>query len=180
MLLNIFQQLENELIDGCKKNGHPFRFFSFGTYAEKFPSLRTVVLRKVQDDLSLIFYADVRSEKIRQIQANLNCCALFYHPGKMIQVKVEGIAEINSEDIDLEEIWKSIPNHSKKDYTTISDPGSKLNQPEDVQYLDRSNNFCTITIKPQRFEYLKIGHPNHTRAEFIKDNLDWKGQFLVP
>lgn len=176
----IFQQIKNELVNGSVKKGHPFKYFAFGTVEDNNPRLRTVVLRKVYPDMTLLFYTDERSKKVAQIQNENRVCALFYHPKKLIQVQIEGLAHIQENPEMLRRIWQNIPPSSKKDYTSVFPPGLPINGHENVEYLSDQHHFCMIEIIPQRIEYLRLKRPNHIRLEFIKKDNDWKGNFLVP
>ncbi|UOY05926.1 pyridoxamine 5'-phosphate oxidase family protein [Muricauda sp. SCSIO 64092] len=176
----IFQQIKNELINGSVKKGHPFKYFALGTLSGNIPCQRTVVLRKVQPNLQLLFYTDKRSPKVEQIHRNNTVSALFYHPKKMIQLQVEGKADIKENPEMLRKIWKSIPAKSRKDYTTVLPPGIKIDQPDGIEYLTESDHFCMVEIQPTRIEYLKLKQPYHLRVEFLKMEGEWSGTFLIP
>ncbi len=177
----IFEQLKNELVNGASKKGHPFRYFSLATTnAANEPQLRTVVLRKVSQDLELFFYTDYRSNKINQLVANESVAALFYHSKKLMQVQIQGKAEIVKDDARIKSLWNGIPLNSRKDYTTIKAPGSSLKNSEEVDYLLEKNHFCVIKIVPASIEYLRLQRPNHIRVRFNQKSNEWNGQFLVP
>lgn len=176
----ILQQIKNELINGSVKKGHPFKYFTLGTLSGQIPRQRTVVLRKVQPGLNLLFYTDKRSAKVKQIQANNTVSALFYHPKNMIQLQLEGKANVKQNPEMLRKIWKSIPAKAKKDYTSVLPPGVKTENPEELEYLTEQNYFCMVEIQPTRIEYLKLKQPYHLRVEFLKTDGDWSGTFLIP
>lgn len=177
----LFEQLKMELVNGFSKKGHPFRYFTLATIDKKgTPQQRTVVLRKANPELELLFYTDRRSHKIQQIVANDTVSALFYHPKKLLQLKIEGIAKIMNDDRIIESLWSGIPLKSRKDYITQHAPGSLLNVPDEVDYLNNENHFCIVRIIPGKIEYLRLKRPNHLRVLFTKETSDWKGSFLVP
>ena len=176
----IFQQLKNELVNGSIKKGHPFKFFTFGTVSGKKPVSRTVVLRKTHPDLRLVFYTDERSEKVKQLLSNNQVASVFYHPKKLLQLQIAGVAKIITDPESISTIWKTIPSHSKKDYTTASAPGSQITNPDDVEYLSGNHHFCMVEIVPHTIEYLRLKRPNHIRVKFVREKEQWKGQFLVP
>lgn len=179
MIEDIIQLIRNELVKGCSKKGHPFRYFTFITAQNNIPSARTVVLRKVEPDFELVFYTDKRSKKIEHIKQNPNSSALFYHPKKLLQINLSGVAVIEKDNAFLEELWNSIPENSKKDYTTSRPPGTSIKSPDRIEYTD-VNNFCVLRIKISKIEYLQLKRPNHIRAAFEYKNGTWSGQFLVP
>lgn len=176
----ILQQIKNELINGSVKRGHPFKYFSLGTLSGQIPQQRTVVLRKVQPNLKLLFYTDKRSAKVQQIETNNTVSALFYHPKKMVQIQIEGKADIKENPEMLRKIWKSIPEKSKRDYTSILPPGVETEHPDNLEYLTENNHFCMVEIQPYRIEYLKLKQPHHLRVKFIKSGKDWNGSYLIP
>jgi pyridoxine/pyridoxamine 5'-phosphate oxidase len=177
----LFEQLKSELVNGCSKKGHPFRYFTFATNDKNnIPQQRTVVLRKVNPELELLFYTDRRSNKIEQLLANNTVSALFYHPKKLLQLKIEGTAKIINDAKIIKSLWSGIPLKSRKDYTTQYAPGSLLKNPDEVDYLSDENHFCIVRIIPRKIEYLRLKRPNHIRAVFKKENTNWNSDFLVP
>ncbi len=181
MTENFFNELEEELQQGATQKDHPFRYGTLATIGlGSSPRLRTIVLREVSEDLKLVFYTDRRSKKIGHIKENNSVSLLFYHPEKLWQLKIEGRAKIVSDTEKVKKYWSGIALKSRKDYTTISAPGSPISNPDNVAYLDDKNYFCMVEIEPFKIEYLKLNEPNHLRVLFSKEDGRWKGGFLVP
>jgi pyridoxamine 5'-phosphate oxidase len=181
MTQQFLDEAKDELQKSLVKKGHPFRYFTLATVGlDKMARLRTVVLRKITQDLKLIFYTDRRSKKITHITENSKVSLLFYHPKLMLQLKIEGKARIVSDEDVLKTYWNGIQPNSRKDYITQQAPGSTLKSPDKVEYLDEGNYFCIVEIEPFKIEYLKLKRPNHLRVRFSKDNDKWDGEFLVP
>ena len=176
----ILQDIKKELIKGHTKRGHPFRYFSFGTSKNNIPQQRTVVLRKILPDFTLLVYTDLRSQKIEEIEQNISVSALFYHPKKLIQIKITATTEIVVDKKELKLFWGNISEKSRKDFTTSQPPGSKVNSPEQVDYTSDKNHFCILKLKPTKIEYLKLTRPNHIRIEYTKVDEEFIGEFLVP
>lgn len=176
-----FQELTDELHKGATKNGHPFRYGTLATTGLGASArLRTIILRKVSEDLELVFYTDRRSKKITHIKEKNTVSLLLYHPQILLQLKIEGRADVVSDSEALKNYWSGISPKSRKDYTTVSPPGSPVSHPDTVEYLEDKNHFCIVEIEPFKIEYLKLKRPNHLRILFSKDNGEWNGQFLVP
>lgn len=176
-----FQELEDELKKGISKKGHPFRYCTLGTVGLGTSArLRTMVLRKVCEDLKLVFYTDRRSKKIGHIKENNTVSLLFYHPKKLVQLKIEGRATLISDAEELKKCWDGVGPANKKDYTTSSVPGSPISNPDNVEYLENKNHFAIVEIEPSKIEYLKLKQPNHLRILFSKEDGEWNGAFLVP
>ncbi len=181
MIDHFFEELKDHLHKGVHKKGHPFRYSVLGTIGlNQEPALRTIVIRQVSNDLSLRFYTDYRSNKLKQIQKNNQISLLFYHPKQLLQVKVEGTASIITDQETLQKYWSGVQPSSRKDYITSEPPGSLISNPDKVEYLEDENHFTIVEIKPTRIEYLKLKRPNHIRIQFIKTGDAWQGKFLVP
>lgn len=176
-----FEELKTELQQGTSKKGHPFRYFTLATVGlGAMARLRTVVLRRTTDDLKLVFYTDRRSKKIGHIQENNAVSLLFYHPKKLLQLKIEGKAEIITDPDILQKYWSGVQPKSRKDYTTVSTPGKPISNPDEVEYLEDRNHFTIVEVIPQKIEYLKLKRPNHLRILYSKEDGNWDGQFLTP
>tara|TARA_R110002051_G_scaffold226875_2_gene289417 strand:+ start:86 stop:631 length:546 start_codon:yes stop_codon:yes gene_type:complete len=181
MTTKIFDDLKKELEIGLTEKGHPFRYCTLGTVGlDKMARLRTIVLRAINKDLKLTFFTDKRSKKIIHITENNKVSALFYHPEKSIQLKIEGIATVIKDQKTLQGYWTTIPAHSKKEYTTSSAPGSIIKSNDEIEYLNEDNYFCLVHIEPYKIEYLKLDQPNHIRVRFSLKNEKWNGEYLVP
>lgn len=176
-----WDELSQEILKSVEKNGHPFKYFTLGTTdLSGRPQLRTVVLREATKDLGLRFYTDSRSIKIEHIRNNNTVSLLFYHPEKLLQLRIQGKATIIDHPETVLKYWKEIPLKSRKDYITMSAPGSPIKNPDEVEYLKNENFFCIVDIEPYQIEYLKLKRPNHIRVLFRKEEKEWEGKFLVP
>ncbi|WP_291960710.1 pyridoxamine 5'-phosphate oxidase family protein [Maribacter sp.] len=181
MIDSFFEELSTELHNGVTEKGHPFRFITMATVGnETTARLRTVVLREVNKDLRLTIYTDSRTQKIKHIAQNNQVSFLLYHPEKMLQLKVEGTAEMATNLERLKSTWQNIQPNSRKDYITETSPGTTIKNPDHVEYVEDKNYFSIIDIFPTKIEYLKLKRPNHIRALFTKTDNNWKGEFLVP
>ena len=174
------EEAKQELVHGHSKKRHPFRYFTLSTIEDGQPKQRTVVLRKTLPDSSLVFYTDHRTQKIKDIQKNPKFSALFYHPKKLLQIRVEGKAELITDAADIATYWHTVQQASRKDYTTNIAPGTQIKNPDNVDYNPDENYFCPVKLIPTSIEYLRLTRPNHIRILFDKVNEDWSGEFLVP
>lgn len=181
MTTTFFEELKDQIHKGVHEKGHPFRFGVLGTVDSKHTaSLRTVVIRNVSDTLNLTFYTDARSNKLVHIKENNQVSLLFYNPDQLLQIKVEGLASIISDEAILKKYWSGIPPNLRKDYTTQIAPGSSISNPNKVECLKKENHFCMVEIEPFSIEYLKLNTPYHTKVQFSKKENIWHGEFLVP
>lgn len=181
MKATFFNELQEELLKGATDNGHPFRYCTLATVGlDNIARLRTIVLRKTTEDLLLTFYTDKRSKKVIHIKENNKVSLLFYHPEKLMQIRIEGLAIVNNDIKSKKLLWDSIPEASRKDYTTSEAPGKEIKDPDVIDYLKDEDHFCVVEVHPFKIEYLKLKRPNHIRVRYSKTNNGWEGDFLVP
>ena len=181
MKSTFFKELKEELQKGATQTGHPFRYCTLATVGlDNIARLRTIVLRKATDELMLTFFTDKRSKKITHIKENKKVSLLFYHPEKLMQLRIEGLAIVNNDVNSKKLLWDAVPEESKRDYTTSEAPGKEIKNPDIIEYLNDEHHFCVVEIHPFKIEYLKLKRPNHIRVRYSKEESDWEGQFLVP
>ena len=174
------EEAMRELVNGHSKKRHPFRYFVLATNENGKPRQRTVVLRKTLLDSSLVIYTDKRTQKIKDIQNNSEFSALFYDSKKLLQIRVEGKAELITDKQQIATYWQTVQDSSKKDYTTNRAPGTLIKNPDDVGYESKENYFCPVKLIPNSIEYLRLKRPNHLRVLFSRVGTNWSGEFLVP
>ena len=174
------EEAMRELVNGHSKKRHPFRYFVLATNENGKPRQRTVVLRKTLLDSSLVIYTDKRTQKIKDIQNNSEFSALFYDSKKLLQIRIEGKAELITDKQQIATYWQTVQESSKKDYTTNRAPGTSIKNPDDVGYEPKENYFCPVKLIPNTIEYLRLKRPNHLRVLFSRNDIDWSGEFLVP
>jgi general stress protein 26 len=181
MSVIFFNELREELQKGAMEKGHPCRYGALGTVGlDKLARLRMVVVRKISDDLKVTIFTDARSKKVGHIKENNRVSLLFYHPAKLLQIRLEGLATIEKDPGLLERAWQEIPKEARTDYTTKDAPGSSISEDGTVEYLTDSDHFCILEIHPFKIDYLKLKRPEHIRIRYSKKGNQWKGEFLVP
>lgn len=174
------EEAKRELVYGHAKKRHPFKYFTLATIENGTPRQRTVVLRKTLTDLSLVFFTDKRTQKVIEIQQNPSCSALFYNPKKLLQLRIQGTAELITDTAQIATYWHTVQQASKKDYTTSIAPGTPIKNPDAVSYSYEEHHFCPVKIVPNSIEFLQLKRPNHLRVLFTKEQEGWSGEFLVP
>ena len=177
----IFDKIKSELKKGARKKGHYFRYFTLATIGvDKFARLRLVALRNVSEDLKLTFFTDKRTKKVLHIKENNRVSLLFYHHKKMIQLRIEGIAEVNKDQFKIKKSWDAIPDKSRRDYISKEAPGSTLEHKEALEFLKEGDYFSIVEIEPFRIEYLRLKRSGHTKIKFQKTASGWSSEYLVP
>jgi pyridoxamine 5'-phosphate oxidase len=178
----IWKEVIEELQASVKQANHPFKFATLATLGlERLPRLRTIKIREFDpESLQITFYTDSRSKKILHIKENNKVSMLLYHPDSLLQLRLEGLAIRERDDEVLGEHWSRVDRKAQKDYTTVCAPGTEIQHPEKIEYLEEDAYFTMVYILPYKVEYLKLKRPNHLRVRYSKRDGIWKSDFLVP
>ena len=178
---NYFEELKTELRAGAENREHSFHYFVLGTEGvDHMVRQRIIVLRNFGDDLKLSFFTDYRSKKVTHIRENNRVSLLFYDPANLLQLRIEGLASISRDRAVIESHWENLEDPNRKAYTTATAPGTVLENPEVLEFLDKDNYFCLVDVEPFKIEYLKLAAPNHLRVHYKKKGDHWEGSFLTP
>lgn len=180
--MNLLEIAKQELIRSNADYRHPFKLMTLATIdaSTGYPQVRTVVKRHIDSLFSVLIYTDSRSPKMAQIKSNNLISAIWYHPKKKLQVRMDCIAHIVEEDSQLyqDHLLKVKQSKSVEDYTTSLAPGTEFSGFE-VEHRDKIH-FSLIQLNPTRIEVLKLSSEAHQRASYINVNGQWKESILVP
>lgn len=172
-----------ELRKGTVQKKHPFRNVVFSTVDEKHPKSRWVVFRKLTENQRFLIFTDLRSNKTEEIRNNSSCSLLFYNNRQGLQIRVEGVALLHSQDDLTNKYWVGVQGNGLKSYSTVLPPGSSIaKKDEGNQWLDEptSRYFTVLEIIPNYIDVLQLGRESHIRAEFKRIGNDWTGTYVVP
>lgn len=176
-----FDELKSELEKGAVEKGHPFRYFTLATVGvDHMVRQRTLVLRKVSQDLLLTFFTDYRSKKIMHIHENSRVSLLFYNADELMQLRIDGLASIDRNEEAIKKYWRDIKESNRKAYMASIAPGTELASPDLLEYLNEDNYFCAVDVRPFKIEYLKLKDPDHIRVNYSLTEGFWDGKYLVP
>ena len=181
-MLEPFQiiKLEWENINlGIQKAKHDYHSFIFSTVLKNSPDSRTVILRDFDENKPAIwFHSDRRSKKILHLEENENVSALFYDKSRKVQLRINGIADIEEDIEHNKKIWDSMRPESKLCYMGPYAPSQKISQYEpntlekSAHDLDKEDEhlglsrFCRIRITIKKLDWLKLDYKGHQRLEF--------------
>ena len=181
-MLEPFQIINSEWENinlGIQKAKHDYHSFIFSTVSKNSPDSRTVILRDFDEDKPAIwFHSDRRSKKILQLEENKNVSALFYDKSRKVQLRINGLGDIEEDVEHNKKIWDSMRPESKLCYMGPYAPSQKINQFEpntlkkSAHDLDKEDEhlglsrFCRIRIKIKKLEWLKLDYKGHQRLEF--------------
>ena len=158
---------------------HPFRYFMLSTVNEKNqPKCRMVVLRGFdKNQMAFSIFTDTRSQKVAHLERNPEAQLLFYDARRLKQIVVSAKLKRHDKEPD---VFKSLPEHTKKDYSTVLPPGSRVESPTEVHYDDEKYFFSKLTFYAYKIEVLQLQRPQHLRCVFQKNEAQWDGIFLTP
>ena len=181
-MLDPFQIIKSEWKNiklGIQKAKHDYHSFVFSTVSKNSPDSRTVILRDFDEHKPAIwFHSDIRSKKILHLEENENVSALFYDKSRKVQLRINGIADIEDDIEHNKKIWHSMRPESKLCYMGPYAPSQKINQFEpntlkkSAHDLDKKDEhlglsrFCRIRIKIKKLDWLKLDYKGHQRLEF--------------
>ena len=181
-MLDPFQIIKSEWENinlGIQKAKHDYHSFVFSTVSKNNPDSRTVILRNFDEHQPAIwFHSDIRSKKILHLKENEKVSALFYDKSRKVQLRINGIADIEEDIEHNKRIWDSMRPESKLCYMGPYAPSQKINQFEpntlkkSAHDLDKKDEhlglsrFCRIRIKIKKLDWLKLDYKGHQRLEF--------------
>ena len=181
-MLEPFQIIKSEWKNinlGIQKAKHDYHSFVFSTVLKNSPNSRTVILRDFDENKPAIwFHSDRRSKKILHLEENENVSALFYDKSRKVQLRINGIADIEEDIEHNKKIWDSMRPESKLCYMGPYAPSQKISQFEpntlkkSAHDLDKEDEhlglsrFCRIRIKIKKLDWLKLDYKGHQRLEF--------------
>lgn len=190
ILKRIWKHLDLGVID----SKHPFHTPVFGTDSVDSPSIRVVVLRRFwRKPAALAFHTHLGSPKVEQIKNNPNVSWLFYHVEEKFQVRVNGVAEIHTDDELVEEQWAATGVFSRRCYvgeapTQISKKPTH-GMPKDLAKRNPTpeeseagrENFAVITSTINSIDCLELDVHGHRRSLFVwNEDGELETKWLTP
>lgn len=166
----LWQRLQNARNEG----GDPLLTPALATLGAHYPQQRSVVLRKVdENERSLYFFTDARSEKVTELRANPNAALHFYHHPEKLQLRFNGRVNILRSGALRDRFFAEVQKEELVSYGTERPPGAHISQPEaDYMVLDSlaERHFCVLQFQAQRLEALQLNGDHHYRVEFLYEN----------
>lgn len=181
----------NEAVSDAVSPLHVAVLASLGTEG---PEARSVILRALgQAPLSLTIWTDIRSGKVAEISASPAVSLVLYDPRRDIQLRLKGRAEIISDSVRLDGLWRSASLASRRAYLAVASPGACLDAPHsalpdgldnalptDEQVEAGRQNFAAVDIKLIALDLLILGRHGHRRAMMTPQADGFSGQWCVP
>ena len=143
---------------------------------------RTMVLRKViKEALELQFHTDTRSNKIEEIVENNLGAIIVYDITTKVQLRIEAKFKILEDSSVIGERWSNMKNMSKECYAVSVAPGTELQDPERLEFMDSGkHNFTILSAKVLKMEWLYLCYKGNRRASFDYRHGESVKSWLVP
>ena len=178
---------------GCMKGKEPFHTFVLATNSGLGVDLRTVVLRKVDEDERLIFFhTDIRAAKVEQLEKTEESAILFYDPAKRIQLRIKAKATFHTTDQIADKLWAETRLSARKYYLSEKPPGAQLNNcydslPTHLHGFDPEKeeselgrlNFLVVSLKITQMDWLFLCSQGHKRAKIDYEDNDFKSSSWI-
>jgi pyridoxamine 5'-phosphate oxidase len=138
------------------------------------PRARVLILRGCDVAAgTLRFNTDRRTEKFAELGRDPRVSLTGYDAGAKIQIRVEGLASLHTDDVVADAAWQASRQFSRICYGTAPAPGTLLGEggdfalpSEDAEITAGRANFSTVVITVQTLEWLYLAHAGHRRARF--------------
>lgn len=181
--MNHAEEIWKTLVRATVDKKHPWRVVGFSTASPQGAQVRSVILRTTDiQNNRLLFYTDRRSQKVSDIQHDKRVALLFWNPKNNTQLRVCGNAGIETSEDIVNSHWARVPDHARKDYATLSAPGTVEAAGSHALLLESARmNFSLVWVDVHDFECLELKREGHSRTKWQRDaNGIWQAVKLVP
>ncbi|MEY3186502.1 MAG: hypothetical protein RL675_326, partial [Bacteroidota bacterium] len=129
------------LSDAVGDRKHPMRTMVVGSVSGSMAQIRTIVLRKVeQEERKIYFHTDIRSSKIDDIQATGQLSWLAYDPTQRTQIRLCGATILHHGDAIAQAQWNLTQHHSRRNYLLPEGSGKKHSEDFKIRH-DKLSDF---------------------------------------
>ncbi len=152
------------------------------------PRLRTVILRGADpENWTLRFHTDRRSDKVRELGEDHRISLLAYDPGAKIQIRVEGVAKVHTDDAVADAAWGASRSFSQICYGSAPAPGQAIANGGAFSLPDQTDdvaqgraNFAAVQLSVASLEWLYLAHAGHRRARYMRTAEGAESTWLAP
>lgn len=161
---------------------HGYHLLSFATIGpDSYPECRTLVLRNVDASLRAIHvYADVRSPKVAQLQADPRVTLLFYDPVSRLQVRCRATATTHIEEDIAHAAWVALPTTSKSMYAALASPGQVVpvhpSMPMTSEIVEpvAFRHFAVVACYVNEMDVLELNREQNRRSLLRWNGENWE------
>lgn len=176
----------NELEQAVKDKAHPWRVAVLAT--RRMPDAestdddeacgadaRCVLLREADREArELIFFADARSAKVRQAEAMPQGTLVLWSPGLSWQLRLAVELEVAISGLAVSSRWARLKmTPAAQDYLSPLPPGTTLAHPHPTPERSTRDQFCVVTARVRRMDWLELHAEGHRRAIFDAAGPRW-------
>ncbi len=191
---NVLNEIWVMLKRGATRFNDPFHCPVLGTTGHNGCSLRTVILRQfILPDRILACHTDARGTKAQEIRNNNKVSWLFYHPKRKVQLRINGKAELHTDDQFADEQWAATKTTGRLDYCATQPPGTRIEKPKSglpdfllkkvptlLETEKGRNNFMAVSCRIDSIDWLILRTLGHRRARFDWDGFKESATWLIP
>lgn len=191
-LSHIFSDSWNKLMNAGSGDESLTRNITVCNYAAGYVNAYTVVLRESSaDDYTLLFYTDIRSEKVKEIEQDNHLTIIIYDDARRLQLILKGTAVIHHQNKIAQLYWDDEGHRNRWSYMARPAPSTVVNEPVNgLEHLNGKSfdeddnsgyeNFAVVQIEISYLEWLQLSREGNSRARFIQQAAEWQGMWLVP
>lgn len=165
---------------GCDSGSHPFHLPAVASSGPDGVELRTVVLRRAEEEKRLLgFHTDVRSAKWQSLRLQPQMQWLFYSAPDRVQLRIRASAQLHQQDTIAREAWDNSPVRCRRVYMGDEIPGAPSPYPThglpdeffqtlpSVESAEKGwDHFGVVITRVETIEWLQLSSRGHLRASF--------------
>jgi len=190
VLVEIWKMLDR----GATHYNDSFHWPVLGTASQDGCSQRSVILRGFRPaERILVCHTDSRARKAGQIREDSRVSWLFYHPRKKVQLRINGQAELHTDDSFADEQWEATRVTNRLNYSTEDPPGASVSAPTTglpdlllnkipslLETEKARKNFMSISCHFNAIDWLLLSPLGNRRARFDWKDDEMTASWIVP
>lgn len=145
------------------------------------PECRSLILRHADFAMrSLHVYADVRSPKVAQVQAEPLVTVLSYDPVTRLQIRCRATAKTHIEDDIAHAAWLALPATSRSMYAALESPGQVVSVhpsmpiPSEIADPVAFRHFAVIACYVTEIDVLELSRQQNRRSVLRWTDAGWE------
>ena len=179
---------------GAKSASEPFHTACLATGGPDGPGARTVVLRRVdRPERRICCHTDVRSEKIRALEADPRVAWVFYDALERVQLRAWGRVTLHYDDALARAQWAASGLGGRRCYLSAGGPGAALSQagsglpgsleerpPTEEESVAGQAYFTVVACQVEGMDWLALDSRGHRRARLSWTGGGWRRDWVTP
>jgi len=169
----------HELAAAVKDKGHAWRVAVLATQGDRGADARSIVLREADPATrELIFFADTRSAKVQQIEAQPEGTMVLWSAHLSWQLRLAVALEVLSSGLAVSSRWARLKmTPAAQDYLSPLPPGTWLEgghaNARSLPVRSTRGHFAVITARVVRMDWLELHAEGQRRAVFDAAGSRW-------